>query len=380
MSENYDCIVLGVGGFGSGVFYHLAKRGLSVLGIEQFGKGHNLGSSHGETRIIRKAYFEHPNYVPLAVRAYDLWRELESETGQSLMRHSGVLLAGPAEGEAVGGAKISANQHNLELEDLTPEEARNRFPGFSFSDEMAVVHEPDAGYLFVEQCVQAHIDGALKLGGTLKTDESALDWQSDGKIAVVQTEKARYQAGRLVITAGGWSAKILKDLALPLRVLRKPVFWLSVSQDLKDNLSRLPAFLYELPEGVFYGLPGTDGTSLKLAEHSGGEFVDRPGLANRELDPKDRTKILAFSDRWIPLVEPAIRKHSVCFYTMTPDGHFIIDRHPIYANVVFGAGFSGHGFKFTGVLGQALTDLVLEGSTSLPIEFLSLGRETLNAY
>jgi sarcosine oxidase len=334
---------------------------------------------HGETRIIRKAYFEHPNYVPLAVRAYDLWRELESETGANLMRLSGVLLAGPPEGEAVGGAKISANQHNLELEELTPEEARNRFPGFSFSEEMAVVHEPDAGYLFVEQCVQAHIDQALELGGTLKTDETAREWQSDDKTVTVQTENARYQADRLVITAGGWSAKILKDLALPLRVLRKPVFWLTVSQDLKNNLARLPAFLYELPEGVFYGLPGTDGTSLKLAEHSGGELVDNPNLASRELDPEDRTKILGFSDRWLPLSEPAIRKHSICFYTMTPDSHFIIDRHPNYANVVFGAGFSGHGFKFTGVLGQALADLALEGSTSLPIHFLSLGRETLNA-
>jgi sarcosine oxidase len=205
MSETFDCIVLGVGGFGSGAFYHLAKRGVRVLGIEQFGVAHDLGSSHGETRIIRQAYFEHPNYVPLAKRAYDLWRVLESETGARLMNLSGVLLAGPPAGVALGGAKTSAQQHGLALEELTPREAEARFPGLRFAEDFSIVHEPDAGYLFVERCVEAHITQAQKLGGVLKTFESVLDWSSDGRTVRVRTHQAEYEAASLVITAGPWA-------------------------------------------------------------------------------------------------------------------------------------------------------------------------------
>jgi len=377
MSEIFDCIVLGVGGFGSGAFYHLAKRGVKVLGIEQFHRGHDRGSSHGETRIIRKAYFEHPNYVPLAVRAYDGWRELEAETGETLMRLAGVLLAGPPEGEAVGGAKTSAQEHNLTLEELTPEEARSRFPELRFPGDLAVVFEPDAGFLHVEQCVRSHIRQAEALGGRLKTGEKVIEWKSDGKTVEVRTNRDRYQAARLVITAGPWSAEVLEEYSLPLQVLRKSVFWHLLVPDSKKSASRLPVFLYELAEGVFYGLPGTSGTNLKLAEHSGGKPVSDPGQARRDVDPEDQKKVETFCGQYVPAVTSPFESHTVCFYTMTPDGHFVIDRHPAYQNVVLGAGFSGHGFKFTGILGQALTDLVLDGTTALPVDFLSLERDTL---
>lgn len=379
MGEIYDCIVIGVGGFGSGAFYHLAKCGLKVLGIEQFSSGHDRGSSHGETRIIRKAYFEHPNYVPLAVEAYDLWRDLERESGEELMRLTGVLLAGPAEGEAVGGAKLSAHQHGLALEEFAPQEAETRFPGMRFAEDLSVVYEPDAGFLFVEKCVRTHIHEAQKLGGVFKSHEAVQDWQSDGHTVCVQTDRQRYEAGKLIITAGPWTAKILHELALPLRVLRKPVFWYPAHPASLENVAKFPAFLFELPFGVFYGLPGTQGANLKVAEHSGGTPLDNPGEVDRTVHPEDQQLVEQFLGACIPAVRSPFDRHNVCFYTMTPDGHFVIDQHPQFANVVFGAGFSGHGFKFTGVLGKALADLATQGSTPLPVEFLSLSRDTLNS-
>ncbi len=379
MSETYDCIVLGVGGFGSGAFYHLAKRGVRVLGLEQFGIAHDRGSSHGETRIIRKAYFEHPNYVPLAIRAYDLWRDLEAESGEPLMQLAGVLLAGPADGEAVGGAKISAKQHGLHLDELSPQEAGKQFPGINFAEEFSAVHEPDAGYLFVERCVQSHIEQAQRRGGLLKTNETALEWSSDGKTVKVRTDRNEYEAKKLIITAGAWAGKVLGELGLPLRVLRKPVFWYPLREEFQENAARMPAFLFELPTGVFYGLPGSGGRHLKLAEHSGGETVADPGAVDRALHSADQKQIETFIGECLPSVEPKMHRHIVCLYTMTPDLHFFIDRHPEWDNVAIGAGFSGHGFKFTGVLGQALADLALEGRTELPVEFLSAGRESLQS-
>lgn len=379
MSEIYDCIVIGVGGFGSGAFYHLAKRGVKVLGIEQFGIGHDRGSSHGESRIIRKAYFEHPDYVPLAIKAYDLWRTLESECGEELMRLTGVLLAGPEKGEAVGGAKLSATQHGLTLEEFSPQEAQVRFPGMCFTDDFSVVHEPDAGFLFVEQSVRMHIQQAREHGGVLKMYEAVRHWESRGNTVVVQTDQNRYEAAKLIITAGPWMVEMLKELALPLRILRKPVFWFPALRDTEDKIAKLPAFLFELPNGVFYGLPGTIRPNLKVAEHSGGKVIDLAGDVDRAVCPEDLKRVEQFIDQCLPMVRSPFERHNVCYYTMTPDGHFIVDRHPHFENVILGAGFSGHGFKFTGVLGQALADLALHGTSSLPVDFLSLSRETLKS-
>ena len=206
-----------------------------------------------------------------------------------------------------------------------------------------------------------------------------LDWSSDGKTVKVRTDRSEYEATKLIITAGPWAGKVLGDLGLPLKVLRKPVFWYPLRDESRENVSRMPAFLFELPSGVFYGLPGTDGLHLKLAEHSGGESVSDPGAVDRSLHAADRRLIENFIGECLPCVEPTMHRHMVCMYTVTPDLHFVVDRHPEWDNVVIGAGFSGHGFKFTGILGQALADLALEGETNLPIGFLSLNRDALRS-
>jgi len=379
MTEIYDCIVLGVGGFGSGAAYHLARRGGRVLGLEQFGAAHDRGSSHGETRIIRKAYFEHPDYVPLLLHAYDLWRELEAESGRRLMHLCGLMLAGPPEGEAVGGARRSAELHRLPLESLTAREARARFPAFSFRDDFAAVYEADAGFLEVENCVRSHIERAEAHGAVIKTGEEAIGWESDGRTVRVRTAKETYAAKSLVVTAGAWSRKLLADLSVPLEVVRKPQFWHPVASPAYNLSSGGPAYLFELSHGVFYGFPSLDEKTVKVAEHTGGAPVSDPLNVDRGVSESDTEPVRRFLEEALPQVRSSPARRSVCMYTNTPDRHFIVDRHPQWSNVVVGAGFSGHGFKFTSVLGLALADLALEGTTPLPIRFLSLARPALRS-
>ncbi|MEX2286046.1 MAG: N-methyl-L-tryptophan oxidase [Planctomycetaceae bacterium] len=379
MPEIYDVIVLGVGGFGSAALDHLARRGVRALGIERFDVAHDRGSSHGETRIIRKAYFEHPDYVPLLLRAYDLWHELQDDAGRELYDLCGLMLAGPPDGEAIAGAKLAARTHRLALEELELAAARARFPGFRFPDDFGVVFEADAGYLRVEECVRAHVERAMSNGAVVKTGESVLGWSSDGRTVEVQTDRERYQAARLVVTAGAWARELLAGLAIPLEVVRKPQFWFEVETADYRAAAGKPAYFFDTPTGQFYGFPSLDGRTVKVAEHSGGNAVADPLKVDRVLHESDVRQLHDFLTRFMPGVKPTPVRHSVCMYTLTPDRHFIIDVHPAYENVAIGAGFSGHGFKFTPVLGAALGDLALDGRTELPIGFLALDRPALKS-
>ncbi len=374
MTTTWDCIVLGVGGFGSGTLYHLARRGARVLGIEQFTVAHDRGSSHGQTRIIRKAYFEHADYVPLLHRAYYLWRELEAETSQTLFHPVGLFIAGGGNSEAVEGTLHAAKVHQLPVDQLTPSEAATRFPVYRFPQEMRIVFEQDAGYLDVENCVTAHIDAAQRCGAVLKTGETVRAWQVSGDTVHVTTGSGRYSAARLIITAGPWSSRLLADLGLPLHVVRKPVCWFPATDPRFDASSRNPAFFFDLAGGQFYGFPRLDGCTIKVAEHTGGDLVGNPHQPDRNLHAADVSRLSQFLETHIPLAGRQPATHSICMYTKTPDGHFLIDRHPRYPHVLFGAGFSGHGFKFTTVLGEVLADLALDGRTAQPIGFLSAKR------
>jgi sarcosine oxidase len=378
----YDCIVLGVGGFGSGALYHLARRGARVLGIDQYGMAHDRGSSHGETRIIRKAYFEHADYVPLLQHAYLLWRELESETARQLLHQVGLFIAGLPECESVSGTLAAARQHNLPVERLLPHEAARRFRGYRFPEEFSIVYESEAGYLEVENCVAAHSRAAQARGAELRWNEPVLGWKSDGSEICVTTTQGRYYASRLIIAAGPWASRALAaENAGPvgspwpelLRVVRKPVFWFSAPDEF-DVAAGNSTFFFETPAGQFYGFPRLDGQTIKLAEHTGGASVADPATVDRSIYPDDLERVTQFASRHLPQIAAQPARHSMCLYTKTPDSHFIVDRHPQFANVVIAAGFSGHGFKFTSVLGQALADLAADGHTPLPVGFLSLER------
>jgi len=374
MAQDFDGIVLGLGGFGGAVFEHIARRGQSVVGIERFEIAHDYGSSHGETRIIRKAYFEHPDYVPLLLRSYELWRGLERDCGRALLHQVGLLIAGPPQGEAVAGARLARSLHGVPLDDLPPAVAATRFPGFRIPAGFDVVFEPDAGFLDVENCVRAQVERGVRAGGTVRTGERILSWESNGTTVRVVTDRDEYRARCAVIAAGPWTGELLVDLHLPLNVVRKPVLWCAVRSPAFDVANGAPTFYFEMAEGAFYGFPSLDGRTLKLAEHTGGQPVADPANVDRNLHPDDVAPVAGFIETCLPDLNPQPVRHSVCMYTLTPDHHFIVDRHPRFPNVAIAAGFSGHGFKFTQVLGEALADLAIEGATKLPIDFLGLGR------
>ena len=372
-----ETIVIGVGGMGSAACVELARRGVSVLGIEQFRLGHDRGSSHGESRIIRKAYFEHPDYVPLLHRAYELWNKLEKDAGRNLFRPTGLVLSGPADGETIQGARLSAEQHGIELQNFTANEALKRFPGFVFPAEHDVAFEPGAGTLLVDDCVQAQIDEAVRLDATMIDNEKVVDWSSDGKTVRVRTTRNEYHANSLIVTAGAWANECLRSLGLPLKVVRKFVGWFHCQSANFHETHGCPTFYFEMPHGTFYGFPSFDGTTVKVAEHSGGEPIDDPATVDRESYPSDFVRLNSFLTTCLPEIDPDPVRHSVCLYTRTPDQHFVIDLHPEWKNVAFAAGFSGHGFKFCPVIGEVLADLIQQGWTSLPIEFLSRDRSSL---
>ena len=375
----YDCIVLGIGGAGSAALYQVARRGMSVLGLDRFPVGHDRGSSHGDTRIIRKAYYEHPDYVPLLLRAYELWKDLETHSGKRIYTQTGLLEVGSPSGDFIRGILRSSREHSLALEELDSAEVKARFDGFRVPDGAVGLYEHDAGYLAVEEGVQTFVDEAVKHGAETRTNEVVLGWEASDENVTVRTDQGEYAAARLIVTAGSWASSFLHDLGVPLVVLRKPLFWYQTTRDCYQLGQGAPGFFYEVLSAdgtcdTYYGFPEIDAKGLKVAEHSRGEVVSDPLTVNREIDPGDRRRVETFLGQHLPAVSTSCQHHVICMYTCSPDHHFIVDRHPESPSVVFAAGLSGHGYKFTSVLGEVLADLAFEGKTALPIDFLSVGR------
>jgi len=376
MRSTFDCIVLGVGGVGSAALYHVARRGARVLGLDRFTPGHDRGSSHGETRVIRLAYFEHADYVPLLRRAYTLWEELESQCDTTLYVQTGILEMGPPDGEVVSGVTKAARQHGLDVEELSAAAIRQRYPGIQLPEDWAGIFEARGGYLRVEASVRAHVDEAVKHGAHLRTGEVIQGWHIDGDSVVVQTDQETYRAQQLIVTAGAWAPRLLESLGVRLTVLRKPLLWYRTQTPNYHVDNGFPVWLFETASGVFYGFPEIDTMGLKVAEHSNGAPVDDPLALDRRLLPEDRQPVESFLATHLLDVSRECLHHTVCMYTMTPDQHFLIDRHPQHVQVCFAAGLSGHGFKFATVLGEILAQLTLDGETPQPIGFLGLDRYT----
>jgi monomeric sarcosine oxidase len=374
MIHQYDAIVLGAGGVGSAALFELARRGLRVVGVDRFSPPHDRGSTHGQTRVIRQAYFEHPDYVPLLLDACKDWRELEARTGRTLYYPVGLVEVGSTDGAVVPGVLRAAALHQLPVERLSADDVVERWPGLRVPGDFEAVFEPGAGYLLVEDCVRAYLEAATAAGAELVTGAEVLEWNATQRAVHVRTSLGELQAERLIIAAGAWAGKLLAELKLELHVRRKSLFWYEPIRGDHVAASRMPVFLYELPGGVYYGFPMIDPRGVKVAEHSGGHEVDDPLSVDRTIDMDEQQRVSDFIGIYLPEVSQRLTDHSVCLYTMSPDEHFIIDRHPLYDNVVFAAGLSGHGFKFVPVLGRALADLAIDGRTGLPIEFLSLAR------
>jgi len=370
----YDAIVIGVGGMGSAALYHLARRGVKVLGLEQFDIAHDRGSSHGESRLIRKAYFEHPDYVPLVRRSYELWAELEAAAGRKLFHRSGLLLAGPRDGAVVSGVRRAAAAHALDIQAIAPKDWRTRFPEFVVSEGMDVLFEPDAGFLEVESCVRTYVQQAVEYGATVVTGRSVQGWSADGGGVAVRTPDEVYHADRLVICGGSWSSRLLASLRLPLEVRRKVVFWFESVGGAYSFRCGCPVFGFDVEGGLLYGFPSIDERSVKIADHAGGQAAEDADRLDRRLHPEDEPRVHAFVKAYLPRLTTKMIRHSVCMYTMTPDEHFIIDRHPEYPHVAYAAGFSGHGFKFAPIVGSVLADFTVQDRTDEPVGFLRAAR------
>jgi sarcosine oxidase len=367
-----EVIVAGLGAHGSSAAYHLASRGASVLGFDRFARGHTLGSSGGLSRIIRLSYYEHPDYVPLLGRAWTLWRELERAGGETLLTATGGLYAGDPHGELVAGALESARRHHLEHELLDAALLRERFPLFEWPDDWQGVFERQAGWLAPERSIETHLRLAERHGAALRFEEPIERWTSTPDGVRVTTAVGTYEAEHLVIAAGAWMAQLAPALAPELSVERSVLFWFEPTAE-RHAFAELPVYIVQDIDRIFYGFPYIEGQGVKVAGLHFGDRAD-PDTVDRTASASDEERVRAWLRRRMPLANGKRRDAKVCMYTNTPDAHFIVDRLAEDPNVVVASACSGHGFKFSSVIGEILADLVLKGETRHPIGFLSARR------
>ena len=373
--RSYDVAIAGLGAMGSAAAFHLARRGLRVIGFDRYAPPHAMGSSHGETRIIREAYFEDPRYVPLVQRALTLWRELETLSRRPLLRPTGGLMLGPPAGPLVAGAQASGDAHRLPYERLGADEVARRFPAFAPSPDWVGIFEPNAGALFPEACVAAHLDGARARGADLRPEEPVMAWRATDGGVEIETARGRYATGALVLAAGAWLAPLLDGLDLGLSVVRQPLVWFEPAPPLERfEPERFPIWICEHEPGRFvYGFPLFNGR-LKAAIHQEGEATTAERL-DREPREADVRALAAPLERVLPGATQRFDRSRVCMYTNTRDQHFVLDRHPAHANVFVVSACSGHGFKFSSVIGEVVAGLVQGDRPGFDLDLFRIGRQ-----
>jgi sarcosine oxidase len=377
---HYDAIVLGVGGMGSAALYHLARRGQRVLGIERYNIPHEMGSSHGLTRIIRLAYYEHPSYVPLLRRAYELWRQLENTVQERLLIITGSVDASPEDGEVFRGSKASCDVHHLPHEVLGYRELNTRFPGYRLSRGMAAVYQPDGGFLLSERCIVAHVMAAQELGAEVHGRERVIGWEPKGDGVALRTDRERYSADRLVICSGAWGAKLVPELAALAVPERQVLAWFQPTRPALFRVHAFPVFNMSVEEGRYYGFPIYGIPGFKVGRYHHLEQRVDPDQMDREAHREDEAVLRSFTARYFPDATGPTMSLKTCLFTNTPDEHFILDLHPELPQVCIAAGFSGHGFKFCSVVGEIMADLAQRGRSQHDLDLFRLQRfqETLH--
>jgi len=382
MTHRYDVIVIGTGTMGSATCWRLAQRGVRVLGIDRYPVPHVHGAHHGGSRVIRKAYFEHPNYVPLMHDAYDGWAELERDSGRQLVHRVGGVYMGRPDSEAVAGSLEAMHTHGLEHEELTHEQLRERYPLFTLPDDFVGLIEPETGVVEPENAVAAMVELALRHGATIRGNEPVTMWNATAHRVTVQTERATYESDRLVLCAGAWTDQIRnargKQLGVKLTVTRQVIGWVWPRRPELFELGALPVWLIETGTGgQHYGVPMLPGRpGMKVAVHLAGHPTD-PDRVQRDPQHDDEDTFMPVLRDYIPEAHGQLLAMQTCLYTNSPDSHFIIDRHPSPGTrdrVIVACGFSGHGFKFAPAIGRAVADLAIDNRTDLPVDFLGLSR------
>ena len=378
MSKRYDVIVVGVGSMGSAACYHLARRGIKVLGLEQFALAHELGAHHGQSRVIRLAFYPFAEYIPLLRRAYSLWEELEAETNGGLFQITGGAFMGPPESELIRRASDVSRKEELAYEIWDQAQLHQRFPQFHLPTGFQVFYDPQAGYLRPELAVAAQAKLAANLGAEIHSQEPVVEWHTDAEAVVVQTTRQKYEADHLILAGGAWSQQLLAELNLPLTVTRQVLAWYRPDDPQSFALGRFPIWFVEIQPGCgHYGFPlieGNDG--IKIALDMPGQ-VTNPEAIDRQVSQDDVENLHEFLSNYIPAAAGELVSATVCLYTNSPDNHFFIDSHPEQNRVTVACGFSGHGFKFASAVGEGLAELAVDRTTKIPLEFFGFGR--LNA-
>jgi sarcosine oxidase len=371
----HDVAVVGLGGMGSAILAHCAAHGASAVGIEQFEPAHDRGSSHGKTRMIRKAYFEDAAYVPLVLRAYELWRELERAAGDEILRITGVLSVGDESSKIIQGTRRAAGEHDLPVESLSQREVKARYPSLELRQDEVALLEIDGGVLDPERAVRAHLKVGEANGAEMRFGAAMESWHAmDKGFAIRLTDGTQLSANKLVLSLGPWFQETLEALGVRIRVQRNIQAWFSPDSHTYDAPD-FPAFLVDRKDlpAPLYGFPDF-GDGVKAAFHGFGDLTDAEQI-DREVDPaRDVEPIARAMEQWMPGAARSLREAKPCMYTLTPDEHFVIDHHPDYANLILCGGFSGHGFKFAPVVGEIAAGLALDGGSRHGIEFLSLRR------
>jgi sarcosine oxidase len=379
VSERFDVIVVGLGGMGSAAAAHLAERGRTVLGLEQHWAAHDRGSSHGDSRVYRQAYFEHPDYVPLLLRAFDLWHDLGTRAGTELLTVTGGLMLGPPTSRTVTGSQASAERWDLPHALLDAAEIRARFPAFAPAPDEIALYEANAGFVRPEATVSAHLAVAAAAGADLRFGPRVLGWDAGGSAGgvAVTTADGTFRADRLVLAAGAWAGTVLADLGLPLEVQRQVQFWFRPPGGTGlFAADRFPVYVWDSVDGVqAYGFPlagdPSEGVKAALFRHGGPADPDH---LRRDVGPDEPEALLAFLRTRLPALPGPVVRAVPCMYTNTPDEHFVLGLHPQHPEVALAAGFSGHGFKFVPVVGELLADLVVDGGTGADIGLFDPGR------
>ena len=377
-ANHYDVIVAGLGAMGSATAAHLARRGKKVLGLERWMPGHKLGSSHGDSRIIREMYFEHPMYVPLLQRAYELWDELSKDVGQKLLNINNGLMIGTENGMLVTGTLRSAREHGLAYEVLSPAEVKHRHPAFDLRSDLVAVVDPRAGWLDPEQCNGAHLKVAAQHGADLRFEEPVISWVVNGGSVTVTSKHSKYSADHLVLCVGARTRSLLNGLELNLEVERQAVLWMDVPHPANYRSEVFPIWAYEYKPGhITYGFPELPRGVKSSVMHSG-EIIPDADKVDRNVDDAEVTVLMNAISPVLPsLSRTPVRERDVCLFTNTPDHDFVIDFHPQHPEVLISSACSGHGFKFASVVGEIQADLVTTGSSAFDLTPFRISRSGL---
>ncbi|MEC9289146.1 MAG: N-methyl-L-tryptophan oxidase [Chloroflexota bacterium] len=371
---SYDAIVIGVGGMGSAAVYHLAQRGLQVLGVEKHAIPHEMGSSHGYSRMIRYTLQEHPSYVPLVRRSYELWHEMEETAGEELMVTTGSIRAGAPDSPFFLNAQEACDLHSIPYEILTASEVNKRFPGYRFPEEISSVYQADGGFLLPERCILTHVQAAERAGADVHSQETVLDWEVRGDGVQVRTDRDTYTAGRLVVTAGPWAANLVPELAAYAVPERQVMGWFQPKRPELYAADAFPVFGLFTEEGRYYGFPSHAVPGFKIGRAHHLLQKVNPDAINREVHPEDEDILRQAVNRYFPLAAGKLLDGKTCMYTNTPDEHFMIGTLDGQPQVSVAAGFSGHGFKFASVIGEIMADLAQSGATEHDINLFRLDR------